>query len=117
MASSYWFQSDFRSNISFEMFHNHFNPLIADPIKWSNTLKQFVDHFKGLVLKGLTHFMPLVSLYPLKTSENQTVSSEEKTLTQVFYYELCESFKNTFFTEHLRASASAVKKMKSQKRV
>ena len=46
--------------------HNiaHFNPLNANFIKWSNTLKQFVgnlptnclsmfDHFVGLVLKGL----------------------------------------------------------------
>ena len=45
----------------------HFNLLSANPIKWSNTLKQFVgklfetqtnclsvfDHFVGLALKGL----------------------------------------------------------------
>ena len=40
-----------------------FNPLSANPTKWSNTLKQFVgklqivcvfDHFVGLALKGLT---------------------------------------------------------------
>ena len=41
-----------------------FNPLSANPTKWSNTLKQFVsklptnclsvfDHFVGLLLKGL----------------------------------------------------------------
>ena len=41
------------------------NPLSANPIKWSNTLKQFVanlptnclsvsDHFMHLALKGLT---------------------------------------------------------------
>ena len=41
------------------------NPLSANPTKWSNTLKQFVellptdclsvfDHFLGLALKGLT---------------------------------------------------------------
>ena len=46
------------------------NPLSANPIKWSNTLKQFVgnlptncltlfDHFVGLALKGLkkTNFL------------------------------------------------------------
>ena len=44
---------------------NHFNPLSAKFIKWSNTLKQFVgklptnclsvfDHFSGLALKGLS---------------------------------------------------------------
>ena len=42
-----------------------FNPLSANPIKWSNTLKKFVgnlptnclsvfDHFVGLAFKGLT---------------------------------------------------------------
>ena len=42
-----------------------FNPLSANPTKWSNTLKQFVgnlptnclsvfDHFMNLALKGLT---------------------------------------------------------------
>ena len=30
------------------------NPLIANPTKWSNTLKQFVDHLVKLALKGLT---------------------------------------------------------------
>ena len=41
-----------------------FNPLSANPTKWSNTLKQFIcnlstncfsvfDHFAGLALKGL----------------------------------------------------------------
>ena len=44
------------------------NPLSANPIKWSNTLKQFVvklpknclsvfDHFVRLVLKGLTELV------------------------------------------------------------
>ena len=43
----------------------NFNPLSANPTKWSNTLKQFVgnlptyclsvfDHFVGLALKGLS---------------------------------------------------------------
>ena len=30
-----------------------FNPLSANPTKWSNTLKQLFDHFVGLALKGL----------------------------------------------------------------
>ena len=49
------------------------NPLSANPTKWSNTLKQFVgklptnylsklDHFVGLVLKGLTHRIQLAQL-------------------------------------------------------
>ena len=45
--------------------NQEFNPLNANPKKWSNTLKQFVgklptnclsvfDHFVGLALKGLS---------------------------------------------------------------
>ena len=45
-----------------------FNPLRANPTKWSNTLKQFVgilptnclsvfDHFVGLALKGLIMYL------------------------------------------------------------
>ena len=34
---------------------------------------------------------------------------KKETLTLVFSYEFCEIFKNTFFTEHLRATTSAVK--------
>ena len=48
-----------------EKLNNNFNPLSANPIKWWNTLKQFVgnlptnclsvfDHFVKLPLKGLT---------------------------------------------------------------
>ena len=48
----------------------YFNPLSANPTKWSNTLKQFVelktmptnslsviDRFVGLVLKGLNSYL------------------------------------------------------------
>ena len=31
---------------------------------------------------------------------------KKETLAQVFSYEFCEIFKNTFFVEHLRATAS-----------
>ena len=54
---------DFQRNLR----HTLFNPLSANPTKWSNTLKQFVgklptnglsvfDHFVGLALKGLRRF-------------------------------------------------------------
>ena len=47
-------------------FAYKFNPLSANPTKWSNTLKQFVgnlptnclsvfDHFMNLALKGLSN--------------------------------------------------------------
>ena len=41
----------------------YFNPLSANPAKWSNTLKQFVDclsvfdHFRNLALKRLRPIM------------------------------------------------------------
>ena len=49
---------------STKIFSKRHNPSSANPTKWSNTLKQFVDslltnclsvsdHFVGLVLKGL----------------------------------------------------------------
>ena len=31
-----------------------FNPLSANPTKWSNKLKQFVDNIKGIVRVSLT---------------------------------------------------------------
>ena len=49
------------------VFHSYFNPLSANPTKWSNILKQFVglstnclsvfDHFVILALKGLNYLV------------------------------------------------------------
>ena len=36
----------------------------------------------------------------------QSFFIKEDILAQVFPYDFCEIFKNTFFTEHIRASAS-----------
>ena len=36
---------------------------------------------------------------------------KKETLTQVFSCEFCEISKNTFFTEHLRATASEMEKI------
>ena len=54
-------------------FSFSFNPLSANPTKWSDTLKQFVgklptnclsvfDHFVGLALKGLSVQLPFKNL-------------------------------------------------------
>ena len=54
----------------------NFNPLSANPTKWSNTLKQFVgnlsinclsvlDHFVGLALKGLMQLVDISRLTQL----------------------------------------------------
>ena len=54
----------------------NFNPLSANPIKWSNTLKQFVgklptnclsvfEHFVGLTIKGLRNINFLQAADPL----------------------------------------------------
>ena len=61
----------FRSTVEFGifailLFYYILNSLSANPTKWSNTLKQFVedlptncssvfDHFEGLTLEGLTN--------------------------------------------------------------
>ena len=34
--------------------------------------------------------------------------NKKETLTQVFSFEFCEIFKNTFFTEHLQTTASKI---------
>ena len=34
-------------------FPSNFNLLSANPTKWPNTIKQLLDHFVGLALKGL----------------------------------------------------------------
>ena len=58
-----------------------FNPLSANPTKWSNTLKQFVgklptnylsvfDHFVKLALKGLKNDMIYCVKTVLEISEN-----------------------------------------------
>ena len=63
-----------------------FNPLSANPTKWSNTLKQFVgnlptnclsvfDHFVELALKGL-----IFSSY-IKGRNEQTIQIIRKTIT------------------------------------
>ena len=47
----------FDDNIFYMQFKQHFNPLSVNLTKWSNTPKQFVsvcEHFRRLVLKGLT---------------------------------------------------------------
>ena len=60
----------FRRMININNNSSPFNPLSANPTKWSNTLKQFVgklptnclsvfDHFVGLALKGLNIFVLL----------------------------------------------------------
>ena len=51
------------------------NPLSANPIKWSNTLKQFVfDHFVGLPFKGLDHFRPILHFYnPWKRQKTKSL--------------------------------------------
>ena len=37
----------------------HFNPLIANPTKWPNTLKQFVDKLPANCLSVFSHFIKL----------------------------------------------------------
>ena len=67
-----WVNEDFwPTNINSSVFL--INPLIANPTKWSNTLKQFFgklptsclnvfDHFVGLALKGLKFISRIIRL-------------------------------------------------------
>ena len=43
-------------------------------------------------------------LIKLQTTAYNFIKKE--TMAQVFFYEFCEFFKNIFFTEHLRTTAS-----------
>ena len=53
------------------------NSLSANPTKWSNALKKFVDHFVGLTLEGLrlTAFLPFLSLTTISDVVDVTSSS------------------------------------------
>ena len=64
------------------------NPLSANPIKWSNILKQFVgflptnclsvfDHIVGLAVQGLTVLLYTTTCY---ISENEHKENTKKTL-------------------------------------
>ena len=45
--------------------------------------------------------------FSIKLQAPPTTLLKKETLVQVFFCELCEVFKVTFFTEHLRETASA----------
>ena len=46
------------------------------------------------------------SLFQIKLQASGLQLIKKETLAQVFFCEFCEISKNTFFTEHLRATAS-----------
>ena len=82
-----------------------FNPLSANPTKWSNTLKQFVgnsptnclsvfDHFVKLALKGLIVIFERAILL-------------KNRLAQDFWSKFCAKFLKHLFEEHLQTAASA----------
>ena len=50
-----------------------FNPLSANPAKWSNTLKQFVSNLATNCLSVFDHFVKL-TLKGLKTMLNQNIT-------------------------------------------
>ena len=69
-------------NMSF--FLNISYPLSSNPIKWSNTLKQFVaklptnclslfDHFVELTLKGLSYYTMICLFKGFKSNMNQKI--------------------------------------------
>ena len=52
----------------------------------------------------------LGSLFLIKLQAFQSKACKKETLAQVFRSEFCEISKNTFFTEHLLATASVLMK-------
>ena len=69
-------QSLFFNKVPIDVQPPNFNPLIANPTKWSNTLKQFAakllknclsmfDHYVKLVFKGFLKTSQVVMLYTL----------------------------------------------------
>ena len=65
-----------------------------------------VSHKKG-ALKNFAKFTENTCArgsFLIKLQASDFIKNE--TLVQVFSCEFCESFKNTFFTEHIRATAS-----------
>ena len=75
-----------------------FNPLSANPTKWSNTLKQFVgkkptnclsvfDHFVGLALKGLIYNSNFILCTDrARICFKSCVKKKRKCLTVIFPY-------------------------------
>ena len=68
-------------------------PLSANPMKWSNTFKQFTNclsvfnHFMGLALKGLTNFSPVFAFFVNLFSfhgQYKTTSLSSRILTHLF---------------------------------
>ena len=77
------------------VFGYMFNPLSANPIKWSNTLKQFVgnlptnclsvfDHFVKLALKRLCRLVTIIQLDFRKISLNNQKHEFTKHEKQLF---------------------------------
>ena len=59
--------------------------------------------------KGVLKYLAYISGKHLKNSQENLQENNfiiKETLAQVFSCEFCQIFKNTFFTEHLRVSAS-----------
>ena len=83
-----------------------FNPLSANPTKWSNTLKQFVsnlptnclsvfDHFVKLALKGLKKEVPCRHVSMHKSITSQVPIVWYNTFIQLYSHREVESlFKN-----------------------
>ena len=67
----------FLKNFKFGVLYS-FNPLIANPIKWPNTLKQFVGNLPTNCLSVFGHFVDLVlkGLKPWKLSVKKLFCNE-----------------------------------------
>ena len=62
------------------------NPLSTNPTKWSNTVNQFLDHFVGLALKGLTGAFQLILAASLRSYQLSMMKLFRESFLQVVNY-------------------------------
>ena len=82
----------------------HVNPLSANPIKWSNTLKQFVSKLSTNCLSVFDHFVKL-ALKVLRITYTKLVRIRHKTATEKLFEEwlgvFCITCKVSFYNDNV----------------
>ena len=95
-------------------FHQNKRTLLFESVGWRISFLQPQTSWNDMnASKGIPNELFNTLLGDVTNDDNQNLGDgfhkwPNKTLAQVFSCEFCEIFKNTFFTEHLLATASAV---------
>ena len=95
-------------NIEFDRFTNLHIYLLIYCHYWPSTKSSLYDQPRNVFYEKriLKNFSKLKGKHLCQSIINATLLKE--TLVQVFSCEFCEIFKNTFFTEHFRTTASVI---------